>query len=316
MAIKLGIHTGQQDCTYEELRRVWRLADSSGFYWVSIWDHFYENPTVDGKGDCFEGISIMTALAAETENVRVGSLVFGMGYRHPAVLAKAAVTVDHVSNGRLELGVGAGWYELEHDAFGITFPPVATRMDILEEGVQVIKSMLNNEVTNFQGKHFQLTDANCFPRPVQKPPRVWVGGRGERRTLRIAARYADGWNNTPASVKHCRTMLEMLRKACERTDRDYGSIKKSLETQILIAPTRSEVERLKDQISEANPATYDDKAWKQADEHYLIGDPEAVSARISEYASLGIDHMQLWFMDMPSQEGMRIFAERVAPGFA
>lgn len=111
-------------------------------------------------------------------------------------------------------------------------------------------------------------------------------------------------------------MLEMLQKACDRNGRDYGTIRKSVETQVLVAPSRGEVDRLKDQISEANPAMYDDAAWKQADEQYLIGDPETVSARISEYASLGIDHMQLWFMDMPSQEGMRTFAERVAPGFA
>ena len=119
MTLKLGIHTGQQECTYDDLRRVWRLADSTGFYWVSIWDHFYEQPMRDSKGDCFEGVAIMSALAAETTNVRVGSLVFGMAYRYPAVLAKAAATVDHVSGGRLELGLGrrlvrAGAHHVRH----------------------------------------------------------------------------------------------------------------------------------------------------------------------------------------------------------
>ena len=194
MTIKLGMHSGPQNCTYEELRRLWHIADSSGFYWVSIWDHFYDNPSPDGSGPCFEAVSTLMALAAETRNVRVGSLVFCMGYRHPAVLAKAAVTIDHVSNGRLELGLGAGWFEMEYNAFGIPFPPVKTRLDALEEGVQVIRSMFTQEKTTFIGEHYQLTDAYCSPRPVQQPPRIWVGGGGERRTLRLAARYADGWN--------------------------------------------------------------------------------------------------------------------------
>ena len=220
MTLKLGIHTGQQECSYDDLRRVWRLADSTGFYWVSIWDHFYEQPMRDSKGDCFEGVAIMSALAAETTNVRVGSLVFGMAYRYPAVLAKAAATVDHVSGGRLELGLGAGWYELEHTTFGIPFLPVRDRMDVMEEGVQIIKTLLTEGSVTFEGKHFQLENANCFPMPVQRPPRVWVGGRGERRTLRIAARYADGWNVPYISPEEYAHKIGVLDRWCDVEDRD------------------------------------------------------------------------------------------------
>ena len=148
---------------------------------------------MDVHGPQYEGISMMTALAAETTNVRVGCLVFGMGYRNPAVLAKAAVTIDHISNGPLELGVGAGWYELEHPSYGPS-PPMGVRRDVLEEGVQVIRSMLSQKSTTLEGNHFQVEDAYSSPAPVQKSPRVWVGGLGERRTLRIVARHADGWN--------------------------------------------------------------------------------------------------------------------------
>ena len=153
MSIKIGMHTGPQNCTYEELRRLWHIADSSGFHWISIWDHFYDNPSPDGSGPCFEAVSTLMALAAETRNVRVGALVFCMAFRHPAVLAKAAVTIDHVSNGRLELGLGAGWFEMEFNAFGIPFPPVKNRLDALDEGVQVIRSMLTQEKTTFVGEH-------------------------------------------------------------------------------------------------------------------------------------------------------------------
>ena len=170
MALKIGIHAGPQDCTYQDLKRLWHFADSSGFYWVSVWDHFYETPVIDGRNPCFEAVSIMTALAAETENVRVGCLVFGMGNRNPGLLAKAAVTIDHVSNGRLELGIGYGPWEPEYRAYGLEFPPMKTQMDILEEGTQIIRSMLHNETTTFEGKHFQVRDAHVFPRPVQNPP--------------------------------------------------------------------------------------------------------------------------------------------------
>ena len=138
----------------------------------------------------------MTALAAETENVRVGCLVFGMGNRNPGLLAKAAVTIDHVSNGRLELGIGYGPWEPEYRAYGLEFPPMKTQMDILEEGTQIIRSMLHNETTTFEGKHFQVRDAHVFPRPVQNPPRLWIAGIGEKRILPMTARYADGWNAT------------------------------------------------------------------------------------------------------------------------
>ena len=181
MSLNIGIHAGPQDCSYEDLKRLWHFADSSGFYWVSVWDHFYETPVIDGRNPCFEAVSIMTALAAETENVRVGCLVFGMGNRIPGLLAKAAVTIDHVSNGRLELGIGYGPWEPEYRAYGLEFPPMKTQMDILEEGTQIIRSMLHNETTSFEGKHFQVRDAHVFPRPVQNPPRLWIAGIGEKR---------------------------------------------------------------------------------------------------------------------------------------
>jgi alkanesulfonate monooxygenase SsuD/methylene tetrahydromethanopterin reductase-like flavin-dependent oxidoreductase (luciferase family) len=141
--ILFGVHTGPQNCTLDDLRSVWHLADRSGFHWVSIWDHFYPAMLVpgDARGTCFEAVSIMTALAAETRNVRIGSLVYCISYRHPAVLANALVTVDHVSGGRMECGLGAGWSQLEYDAYGIPFLPIKDRLDQLEEGLQIVRSL-------------------------------------------------------------------------------------------------------------------------------------------------------------------------------
>lgn len=123
IAHTLGVHTGQQDCSLDELRRLWRFIDQAGFDWLSIWDHFYEAPPIDGNGPCFEAVSALTLLATETSRVRVGCLVFCVSYRHPAVLAKALATIDHISSGRLEAGLGAGWHEQEYREYGIAFPP-------------------------------------------------------------------------------------------------------------------------------------------------------------------------------------------------
>src|SRR6185295_766047 len=156
-AIKFGVHTGPQNCTYDDLKTVWHLADRSGFHWISIWDHFYPAMLVpsDAQGTCLEAVSIMTALATETTRVRVGSLVYCMAYRHPAVLANAMVTADHVSGGRMELGLGAGWSQLEFEAYGIPFLPMKERLDQLEEGVQIIRGLFTQEVTTFAGTHYR-----------------------------------------------------------------------------------------------------------------------------------------------------------------
>ena len=185
--------------------------------------------------------------------------------------------------------------------------------------------MWTEGASNYKGKHFSINEAINHPLPAQRPhPPLWIGTLGtelsssiapNEQVLEIAAKYADGWNNTPASPEQLKVMLQALRTACERNDRDYDTIRKSVETQILIAPTRGDVDRLKHEISEANPKSYDDAAWKRADDEFLVGDPETIAARISEYTEIGIDHMQLWFMDMPSQNGMRTFAESVAPRF-
>jgi len=309
MALKLGLHTGQQDCTYEDLRRVWRLADSSGLYWVSVWDHFYG--TVDTNGPCFEALSIMTALAAETTNVRVGCLVFGMGYRHPAVLAKAAATIDHVSNGRLELGLGAGWYELEHTAYGIPFPPVGTRMDILEEGVRIVKSMLTQESTTFVGNYFQVRDAFCSPRPVQDKPRIWIGGEGERRTLRIAARYAGGWNAPFVTPEVYRHKIQVLERWCEVEGRDPKEIARSVNVGFYIGADETaaghEMERYRKQ--------YGSRA-KDSSGAMLFGTPAQAIERIGAYVDAGAQGLNVNLRAPFNLEALQAFAEEVVPAFA
>ncbi len=300
MTIKIGMHTGPQNCTYEDLRRLWHIADSSGFHWISIWDHFYDNPSPDGSGPCFEAVSTLMALAAETRNVRVGSLVFCMGFRHPAVLAKAAVTIDHVSNGRLELGLGGGWFEMEYNAFGIPFPPVKNRLDMLDEGVQVIRSMLTQEQTTFSGQHFQLTDAYCSPRPVQQPPRIWIGGGGERRTLRLAARYAGGWNVPYITADRYRHKIEVLDRWCETEGRDPATIARSVNLHFAMgtdeASAKSKREALRGRPQEGGALT--GRAQEVIDHIGVFGDAGAQGVNITMRAPFDWDALQAFIEDI------------------
>ncbi len=219
-----GAHVGLQNTTINELRSVWRRIEDLGFGWISVWDHFYA-ATLDEGAQCFEAVAAHAALACETKRVTCGCLVYSVGYRHPAVLANAITTIDHLSGGRAAIGLGAGWSQVEYDAYGIEFPPVRTRMDQLEEAAACVRGLLRNETTDFTGDWFTLTDARNEPRPVQDALPVWIGGGGEKRTLRIAARFADGWNVPfvpPEVFAHKRSVLH---RHCEDAGRDPGEVR-------------------------------------------------------------------------------------------
>lgn len=203
-----GVHTGLQNTTVGELTSLWHHIEDLGFDWISIWDHFY---SADLTGPhCLEAVAAHTALALSTTRVRCGSLVYCAGYRHPAVLANAMATIDHLSDGRVEFGIGAGWAKPEYEAYGFPFPAAGGRLDLLEEAVQCVRSLLREDVTDFEGEHFTLSEARCEPKPLQAELPIWVGGGGEQRTLAIVARWADGWNVPfvePETFAHKRRVL-------------------------------------------------------------------------------------------------------------
>jgi len=210
---------------------VWRAADDIELF-ESGWnfDHFYPIFSDDSAGPCMEGWSTLTALAQATSRIRVGVLVTGMPYRHPAVLANMAATVDIISGGRLELGLGAGWNDEEADAYGISLGADLTeRFDRFEEGVEVIVSLLSQTTTDFHGRHFDLTGARCEPKPVQRPhPPIVIGGTGPRRTLPIAARFAQHWNHPGGSVDDWLRSRDLLWASCETIGRDPSEITTSI----------------------------------------------------------------------------------------
>jgi len=173
----------------------------------------------DGPGETFEGMSTLAALSGVTSRVRLGLLVTGATYRHPSVLAAQAVTIDHASHGRLELTLGAAWFEKEHRELGIEFPSTSERFDLLEDTLEIITRLFTGEVVSYKGKRVSLNDAQLRPRPVQEPhPPIWIGGTGPRRTLPLAARFADVWHSfgTPNSLREANTRLDQLAEAAGR----------------------------------------------------------------------------------------------------
>ena len=187
-----GVQTGLQNTSAAELVGLWRRAEDAGFDAITVWDHLYSSNL--SSYECHEAVAMHTALAAATTRVRCGCLVYCAGYRHPGVLAKAAATIDHLSSGRAEIGLGAGWAEAEYAAFGIRFPPVGERLDLLDEAAAAVRALLHEGKADVAGAHVRLRDARLEPRPVQPHLPIWIGGAGERRTARIAARHGDGWN--------------------------------------------------------------------------------------------------------------------------
>src|SRR5690348_7570968 len=217
-----GVHTGLQNTTIAELRDLWTRIEDLGFDWISIWDHFY---SADFNGyECHEAVASHAALACHTSRVRCGSLVYCAGYRHPAVLANAITTIDHLSGGRADMGLGAGWAFNEYEAYGIPFPSTKERLDILEEAVQCVRLLLREQVSNFEGRYFSLKDARCEPRPVQAELPIWVGGGGEKRTLAIVAKWADGWNVPFISPEEFGRKRDVLAAHCEKAGRDLSAI--------------------------------------------------------------------------------------------
>ena len=241
--MKFGIKTPPQHCTWQEMLDVWQLTDAMQIY-DSCWnfDHFY--PLIgDADGPCMEAWVTLTALAANTSRVRIGCMVNGTPYRHPALTANMAASLDIVSNGRLNLGIGAGWHEQECTAYGIDLLPMKQRMDRFDEAVAVIRQLLRQESTSFNGEYYSLTHARCEPKGPQKEgPPIVIGGGGEKRTLSTVAKYADHWNLPFASPDQFKRKQEILLQHCEAVGRDSGEIECSV--QIALSADASMTETL------------------------------------------------------------------------
>jgi probable F420-dependent oxidoreductase len=311
--------------SWDRVASVARRAESLGFDSVWVSDHFFLSLSRYGGPDDLYGsvepLAALAGLAVVTDRVRLGTLVLGAGFRHPAILAKAAVTVDLLSEGRLDLGVGAGWYEEEYRAFGYEFGAAGSRFEVLEETMEVLALLFGeNEPVTWEGRHFRLDGAYCRPRPVQQPrPPLWVGGKGGPRLARLAARAADGWNTvwawTPAAyAERART----LDRACERHGRGPSSVRRSMGLYTVIGADRRDLEARWARLQRWTPGgalageNLDD--WGR---DKLVGRPEEVLDTLSAFADLGVEEMivgpgALPF-SLPDDEMLDVMAELVIP---
>ena len=224
--MRFGVHTGLQNTSIPELRDLWQRIEAHGFEWISIWDHFYSADNT-GNPHCLEAVASHAALAATTERVRCGSLVYSVGYRHPAVIANAMATLDQIADGRITLGLGGGWMEAEYAAYGIPYPRAGIRLRQVNEAIQCVRGLLTQDRTDFDGEYFTLRDARCEPKPVQDRLPIWIGGGGEKVTLRIAAEHADGWNVPFIPPEDFGRKVGVLGQHCDVVGRDIGAIEKA-----------------------------------------------------------------------------------------
>jgi len=272
--------------------------------WVC--DHFHPwSQSVPETTPTIEGFTAISYFSGVFKRLKFGNIVLCNSYRNPALLAKMGATLQLLTGGRFILGIGAGWKEDEYIAYGYEFPSAKVRIEQLEEGVQIIRKMWTETKATFEGKYYRIKNAICSPRLEPIPP-IMIGGGGEKLTLKVVAKHADWWNMPNASVEKFKHKLEVLESHCERVGRNPQEIKKTLGNMVAIAETQAEARR----IAIESPFV---KAENM--ENYIIGDPEAVAEKISEYVELGVEHFILRFLDFPKTDGARLFTEKVMPNF-
>jgi F420-dependent oxidoreductase-like protein len=268
-----------------------KAAEAAGFDRVFVMDHFYQLPGIGAPNEpMFECYTMLSALAQHTETVRLSALVTGNTYRNPALLAKTITALDHVSGGRATLGIGAGWFELEHDSLGYEFGTFTDRFEKLEEALQIIIPMLRGETVSFEGEHYQVTDAVNSPAPISRIP-VMIGGAGEKKTLRMVAQYADESNlagTPPADVPR---KLDVLAGHCERVGRDRSEITVTAMLMVCVAPTMEEAQA--DLAATAAVKGWSDEIIEMAKNILVFGDPDTVGERLGAMMATGIDGLTL-----------------------
>jgi len=229
VTFRVGLKLSGQETIAEELRAVWRVADDAGFDHCWNFDHFAGLGGVPER-DVFEAWSMLGAMAAATSRVRIGCMVTGNTYRHPAVLAKAAVTVDHLSGGRLEFGLGAAWAEIEHKMLDLEFGTAGQRIARMDEALRMVKLLWSEERSDFEGRYYRLDGAIANPKPVQRPhPPIWIGGSGERKTLRVVAEHADAWNAPGGEPAEFARLSGVLDRHCDDVGRDPSEIRRTVQ---------------------------------------------------------------------------------------
>lgn len=283
------------------------LAEALGYDSVWTYDHFHNVPRPAHEA-VFECWMTIAAISQRTSRVRLGQMVGCNSYRNPAILAKMTSTVDVMSGGRLDWGIGAGWYEHEYKAYGYEFPAAKDRIGMLRECVEIVKTMWTEPSATFEGKHYTVKGAQCDPKPLQQPhPPILIGGGGEQLTLRVVARLGDRANfgGKPHEWAH---KAEVLKGHCKDVGRDYDEIEKTISGEVMIRETDGELRA----IGTKSLWGEDFESWRAGN---LIGTPDEVSEKVQTYLDLGCTSFMPWCSDYPDDTTVRLFAEKVMPSF-
>ena len=306
-AAKFCVRVHQSGYAYPELRRIWQDADRLGYHSASLYD-LINIPTLE----CWTTLS---ALAAETQRLRFIPMVLANLYRHPALLANMAATLDVISGGRLELGIGAGGGRRDHLAAGIPFPSTAQRVEMLEESVEVIKRLWVEPAVDFDGRHYSLNSASCDPKPVQQPgPPILIGGHGERHLLKAVARHADICNiGSEMTVDEHRAKLGVLAEHCRTVGRRMDEIEVTHNTRVFIGEDERELAELIQQTAAAQNVT--EAEMRASLSNAVVGTPDQCAEQIRSYADAGIRYLFLIFPDPTPTRGLELFSEKVMREF-
>jgi F420-dependent oxidoreductase-like protein len=300
----LPFYAFKSEQTFKRIRNL--VLECERLKYDSIWldDHL-----MYGKHPILECWTTLSALASLTARIRLGTMVLCNSYRNPALLAKMAATFDVISNGRLEFGIGAGVQEDEHKAYGMPFLKASDRISRMKEATEIIKKMWTEEKANYHGKYYTINEAECLPKPLQKPhPPITIGGGGEKLTMRVAAQHAErcDWGYMQ-SIEQYRHKLEILKNHCNSVGRDFQEMEKScwLGGQIFIAQNRQEID---EKVSQWKPQNISLEDFKKSS---FIVTPDECKQKIREYLGLGVTHFMLFFGDLPALSGLRLFADKV-----
>jgi F420-dependent oxidoreductase-like protein len=282
-----------------------QLADELGYDSIWVYDHLHNVPRPANEA-VFECWTTMAAISQRTTRVRLGQMVGCNSYRQPSLLAKITANIDVMSGGRLDWGIGAGWYENEYKGYGYEFPEPKVRLGMLREAVEIVKAMWTEPVVSYDGTYYQLDRAQNDPKPLQKPhPPVWIGGGGERVTLRIVARHADV-SNFGGNPDEWMRKADILKGHCAEVGRDYDEIRKSWSPELFIRSTEAEVK-----------AAGSRSFWGETVDRWtagnLVGTPEQVAEKVETYVGLGCTGFVPWCSDYPDTESLELFAREVIP---
>lgn len=311
--IRFGLQVAQQQTTVEELQEVWKEAETLGF--DTLWTNDHLLPSV-GPTDAanLEAWTLLAAMATVTSRVQIGTMVSSNTFRHPAVLAKMATTIDHLSRGRFVLGIGAGWFAREHEAYGIPFPPLTQRAAALAEALQVITTLWAADSTvSFKGQYYTLAEAPFVPKPVQKPhPPIMIGGIGEKLLLPLVARYAQMWNIPNVPPDQIAEKNKVLEQYCREVQRNCAEIERSYLTPLYLKADPAEVQVLLERIADLRKVSVE-----EVRKSVLAGDPAAIRQQLQTYIDAGVTHfiINLRRPGLYDREGVRLFAKEVMPAF-